>query len=132
MITPRLEQLARAMAQFEGWKPGGSSDGLHSNGTVAYRNHNPGNLRASIFALGERDEFAFFYNDATGFFAMLYDLMMKCQGKTVTNLTPDSTIAELIGVYSASSGDELENYISHVERMTNFSRSTAIGTLLDY
>ena len=114
MMTQRLVKLTNAMVEFEGWHPGGISAGQGGVPSVSYRNHNPGNLRYSIFQLGVRDGFSYFYNDATGMFAMRYDIMRKCQGKTVTGLTGESTLRELIKVYSAESGDTLENYINFV------------------
>jgi len=102
------------MVEFEGWHPGGISGGQGGVSSVSYRNHNPGNLRYSIFQLGKRDGFAFFYNDATGLFAMRYDIMRKCQGKTRTGLTGESTLKELIKVYSAAEGEALNNYVNFV------------------
>lgn len=130
MITQKIDKLSQAMVLFEGWNADGSAEDVEDRGTVSYRNHNPGNLRKSLFALGVRDGFAYFYNDATGLFAMQYDIMMKAMGKTSTSLTPDSPLGEFIQVYSSATGDGLENYISHVEDMTGFSRNMPIGDLL--
>lgn len=118
------------MAEFEGWQAQRSLWSKNQGPSVSYRNHNPGNLRSSIFALGKRDGFAFFYNDATGMFAMQYDIMKKSQGRTRTALTPNSSIAELIEVWSASKGDELENYIRFVSERTGLSRDTKLKTLV--
>ncbi len=116
--------------EAEGWKPAYIAGANADTATVSYKNHNPGNLRKSIFALGERGGFAYFYNDATGFFALQYDLMMKCLGKTSTPLTPDSTLGELLHVWTAASGDELENYTQLVEARTGISRGVKIGSLV--
>ena len=131
MITQKIVNLSNAMAEFEGWSPARPLWQENSGPTVSYRNHNPGNLRSSIFALGERDGFAYFFNDMTGMFAMQYDIMRKAQGKTRTNLTPDSTIAELLKVWSAAEGEELENYICFVSERIGLSSEIKIRTLIE-
>ncbi len=118
------------MVEYEGWAPDKHPNAKKGGPTVSYRNHNPGNLRSSIFALGVRDGFAFFYDDATGFFAMMFDLMRKCQGKTITNLTPDSTLKELIQVYSSSADEERSNYVKFVCSRTGLTSDMKIGELI--
>ena len=118
------------MAEYEGWAPDKHPSAKGGGPSVAYRNHNPGNLRSSIFALGVRDDFAFFYNDATGLFAMMYDLMCKCQGKTRTTLNPDSMLQELIQIYSASEGDALKKYVDFVCSRTGLAPEMKIGELI--
>jgi len=130
MITQKIVNLTNAMAEFEGWLPGDDSDTKGLRPSVSYRNHNPGNLRSSIFQLGVRDGFAYFYNDFTGLFAMRFDIMRKCQGKTVTNLTGESILADLIKVYSAAEGEALNNYMKFVCERTGFSPDMKIGELI--
>ena len=130
MITRKLVNLTNAMTEFEGWHPGGISGGQAGISSVSYRNHNPGNLRYSIFQLGQRDSFAYFYNDATGLFAMQYDIMRKCQGKTVTKLTGESILAELIQVYSAARNEALANYVDFVCERTGFSPEMKLKELI--
>lgn len=120
MITQKLINLSNAMAEFEGWKPNGNFEKMSQFPSVSYRNHNPGNLRSSPFALGSRDGFAFFISDMVGMFSMQYDIMQKCYGKTVTTLTGNSTVSDLILIYSCAEGAELANYISHVCKRTGF------------
>ena len=120
MITTKLIKLCNAMSEFEGWKPDGEFAKPAKFPSVAYRNHNPGNLRSSIFELGKRDDFAFFISDMVGMFAMQYDIMQKCRGKTVTTLTGFSTISDLISIYSCAEGDALGNYIGYVCKNTGF------------
>ncbi len=130
MITRKLVNLTNAMVEFEGWHPGGTSGGQSGTQSVAYRNHNPGNLRYSIFQLGVRDRFAFFYNDSTGMFAMRFDIMRKAQGKTVTRLNGESTLADLIEVYSAEKGETLQNYINFVVEKTGLKPETKLEELV--
>lgn len=119
------------MAEFEGWHAGGINGGQGGDQSVSYRNHNPGNLRFSIFQLGTRDGFAYFYNDDTGMFAMRYDLMMKCKGKTVTGLTGDSTLKDLIKVYSASDGVALTNYVNFVVGKIGYSADVKLKIFVE-
>jgi len=109
------------MAEYEGWSPVSNPAAKAGGPSVSYRNHNPGNLRSSIFQLGVRDGFAVFYNDATGMFAMRYDIMMKCQGKTKTKLTGESTLKDLIGVWSAGSLEAVTRYTAFVCLRTGFT-----------
>ena len=130
MITQKLISLVEAMAIYEGWIPGESSTSKDGGPSVSYRNHNPGNLRSSIFQLGVRDGFAYFYNDDVGFFAMMYDIAMKCQGKTRTALRPDSKLHELIHVWSAGSAEGDLRYAEYVCKRTGFDLNMRIGDLI--
>jgi hypothetical protein len=118
------------MAEFEGWTPDGNFGDDQKQPSRAYRNHNPGNLRSSIFQAGLRDSFAYFISDGVGMFAMQYDIMQKCRGKTVTTLTGDSILAELIAVYSASEGEELANYVKHVTSRTGLEPHTKLSDII--
>lgn len=118
------------MTESEGWAPIGHPSAKAGGPTVSYRNHNPGNLRYSIFQLGTRDGFSVFYNDATGMFAMRYDIMRKCQGKTKTGLTGESTLAELLKTWTAGEGQSLQNYIDFVCKRTGLTPDTKIGELI--
>lgn len=130
MITSTLIALALAIAKHEGWNPmaGGGANGTEP--TVAYRNHNPGNLRSSVFEIGQRDGFAVFLNDQVGFAALVYDIWCKAQGKTVTKLTGASTIRDLIYVWAPPHENDTENYIRFVEMRTGLASTTTLGELI--
>jgi len=130
MITQKLTALAQAMSEYEGWSPLQGSSTTEGVPSVAYRNHNPGNMRSSIFQLGVRDGFAVFYNDATGFFAMCYDIMMKAQGKTSTGLNGNSTIRELIAKWSAGTPEAVEKYTAYVCSRTGLTPDTKLEKLI--
>jgi len=130
MITQKIVNLANAMAEREGWAPDKHPNAKDGGPSVSFRNHNPGNLRSSIFALGVRDGFAFFYNDATGMFALQFDLMRKAQGKTVTTLTGDSMLAELVKIYACVEDEELNSYVKFVCSRTGFEPTTKLSELL--
>jgi len=131
MITHKLIKLAEAMAEFEGWLPVSGTGDSPGAGTVSYRNHNPGNLRQSPFALGHRDGFAYFTNDFVGFFAMIFDIWKKSRGETSTGLTPESTIADLIKIWTEDADNIKENYIQYVEQRTGLKRDTKLKNLIN-
>ena len=130
MITQKLVILAETIAKIEGWDPLKGGGVNKDQPTVAYRNHNPGNLRKSPFAVSERDGFAVFLNDQAGFFAIVWDLWSKTNGKTSTGLTSNSTIADLINVWAPPSENNTEKYILDVEKYSGFSRGTVLGSLI--
>ena len=130
MMTLKLKKLAGAILEAEGWAPAGGNTGTPGPASVSFRNHNPGNLRSSPFALGARDGFAYFLDDQTGFFALMWDLWMKANGRTSSDLSGSSTIEKLIQIYSTAKGEELENYLSIVERVTGLNRNTKLNVLI--
>ena len=123
MITQKLKSLCQAMILSEGWHADTSSTSKGGGPSVSYRNHNPGNLRSSVFALGVRDKFAFFIDDDTGFFAMVWDVWCKCTNRTSTDLKPESSLYDLLRVYCCATGEELENYVKGIEEKTGLLRT---------
>lgn len=124
MFNAKIEKFALAIKTAEGWLPMLPS--------LTYRNHNPGALRSSRFALGVRDNFAYFLSDEAGFAGLCYDLAMKCKGNTVTKLGPNSTIYELIKVYTTETNPvKLENYTLIVERITGMKRNVKLQSFND-
>lgn len=125
-----VERLLLAIQAHEGWHPAGSVG--FPAGSRSWRNHNPGNLRSSPFAFSVVDGFAVFRSDAVGFMALHWDIMQKARGNTVTGLGPASTIAELIAAYAPpEDGNDVERYVSEVERMSGLPASTTLGSLFD-
>lgn len=130
MINANITRLAWAIGQVEGWDPlkGGGPSG--ADPTLASRNHNPGNLRSSPFQVGTGNGFAIFYNDATGWFALSWDLWKKARGETRTGLNGENTIEDLIRVYAPSRENDTDAYIIAVEKWSGFFRSTQLKELL--
>lgn len=123
MITEKIERLARGIAFAEGWGPVMRS--------ISYRNHNPGALRRSRFQLGTRNGFAFFLNDNIGFFALCYDLSKKCKGETSTILSGNSSLLDLIKIYTEEQDlDILEVYIKRVLKVSDIPGSTELRELI--
>jgi hypothetical protein len=124
-MNPKVEALMLAIRDHEGWFPVGSPS--HPRGTPSYRNHNPGNLRASPFASGKADGFAVFRSDFVGFMALHWDLLQKSRGNTVTGLGPLSTLRQLIFVYAPpSDNNDSEKYLQEVCKNTGLKESTTL------
>lgn len=130
MITNRLLKLARAMAEFEGWHYPDGPRGQYLNGSLAWQNHNPGNLTASPFAIGKQKGFAVFVNDEVGFFAMVRDLWKKCSSETSTMITKKSTIYDLIKVYSGENAEIVTKYSRFIEQRTGFLMTMRLEEIL--
>lgn len=124
-----MERLMAAIAAHEGWYPVGSAE--YPDGSIAYKNHNPGNLRSSPFEIGKKNGYSVFKSDAVGFWALEYDITQKAKGNTVTKLTGASTLRDLIFVY-APPGDNnnSEAYLAEVVKNTGLSESTLLRELL--
>lgn len=125
----KLERLAYAIAEIEGWAtpfntktPGGSR---------SYRNHNPGNLRGSPFAVGTSDGYAVFKTDIDGFEALKWDIRQKARGNTGTSLTGKSTLSEFIRIWAPlTDGNNPENYLKLLCTLTGFTPSMRLEELL--
>lgn len=126
--NPKIEALMYAIAEHEGWSPPGKDTPL--GGSLAYRNHNPGNLRASPFAHSIKDGYAVFRNDFVGLMALHWDLMQKARGHTVTGLNEKSTLRDLIFTWAPpSDGNDSEAYLANVIRKTGFKETTTLGQI---
>jgi hypothetical protein len=97
-ITTKLSQFMEAIATYEGWFLPWEK-GL-PNGSVSFRNNNPGNLRSSVFESTKKDGFSVFRNDMIGWLALQFDLIQKAKGNTVTSLNGMSTLSEFCEVWA--------------------------------
>ncbi len=87
----RLEVLAEAIANYNGYDEADSE---------AYQARNPGCLRAfSPKHLLTPSGLRIFKSFLDGYQAFLFDLAIKCQGKSRSKLTGDSTLKDLMRVY---------------------------------
>lgn len=95
MSVPILEAIADAIYAFEGNKPNNR----------AYRNRNPGNLRASKWPhTMDARGYCVFATFIEGYSALLEDLRGKATGKNSHGLNLDSTLLQIMNVY-APGGD---------------------------
>lgn len=126
----QIEYLLLAIRDHEGWYCPGHTK--YPNGSVAYRNHNPGNLRSSPFQRGQREGFAYFESDLVGFMALHWDIMQKARGNTVTGLNKNSTLRDLIFTYAPpSDNNNSEQYLQQVVKKTGFKETTTLGEIFE-
>ncbi len=102
-----IDRLAEYIAEFEGF---------YKDGTVAQRNHNPGNLVSSPYQIGTKDGFASFLTDNDGWKALKYQLQLIFDGKS-KYYRPDMTIQEFINVYASTSPEN--ERISYAQYIAN-------------
>lgn len=131
MLGKRLLAVAEAIKEHEGWIYDDIKTAGKNEESIAMRNNNPGNLRSSPFMIGQRGGFAYFYNEEIGNMALLWDLFQKCNGNTMTNLRPESTLADLIAVYAPPSENDTLQYIKIVESKTGIPRNMKLKELLE-
>lgn len=125
----KLERLTIAMAEHEGWICPGDKN--YQNGSVSFRNNNPGNLRSSPLEIGVRDGFALFRTEADGWAGFRWDIAQKARGQTMTKLSGNSTLSDLIHVWAPSSdGNDPDGYLASILRMTGFSAEMKLFELL--
>lgn len=103
----------------------------HVNGSISWRNKNPGNLRSSPFECGKRDGFSVFKYDSLGYMALQFDILQKAKGNTVTRLNGDSTILDFCEVYApASDNNSPELYADFIYEATGFDKNFTLKELL--
>lgn len=114
---------------------GGSSGGFipgSTQGTLANRNNNPGNLRFANQpgATQGQGGFAAFPTAEAGFEALQKDILAKMTGNTRTGLNGNSSIADFFKVYApASDNNNPTSYANIVANSLNVPVTTKIGTL---
>lgn len=124
----KVERLIEAITEFEGWEPPSEKNGF--KGSRSYRNHNPGNLRASPFAFSVVDNFAVFKNDFVGYMALHWDLMQKSKGNTVTGLNAQSSLRDLFFVYAPpSDNNHTEEYVAYVAKSMGVNENITLGEI---
>jgi hypothetical protein len=131
-LHPRVYDLALAIQAHEGFY---AERGPGRPASRAWRNNNPGNLRASPLATGNdgpdgKGGMAVFPDYYTGLAALLLDLVSKCLGKTNTNLTSDSTLAQLVRVWAPPNENDTDLYVSTVATRLHVSADVKLSALL--
>lgn len=100
------------------------SQEVRRDGSRAWRNNNPGNLRASNLQAGTADGFAVFNTEAEGNEAMWRLLM----GSRYQGLT----LMELVNRYApASDNNDTEAYMRAISAMTGMGRNVRVGELTE-
>lgn len=125
----KLERLTLAMAEHEGWLIPNEQN--CPNGSIAYRNNNPGNLRKSPFSVGTIGGFALFKTEADGWAAFRWDIRQKAIGNTSTGLNGNSTLRDLIHTWAPTEdGNDPNSYLHNVMQMTGFSADMKLAEFL--
>lgn len=111
-----IDTLAQAIGQMEGY---------FKSGSVADRNNNPGNLRASPYAIGkDANGYAIFPDAQTGWNALYYQLNLYSQRGL--------TLEQMINVYApASDNNDPNNYLNFVTGKLGVGPNTSISSLYE-
>lgn len=129
-MSLKIDRLLVAMAEHEGW--GAVGDPQFPNGSRSFRYHNPGNLRASPFAVRIVENYAVFKNDTIGWLAFQWDILQKAKGNTSTGLGPNSTLRELIFKWAPpSDSNNSEAYLQNILSMTGFKEDMKLSEFLN-
>lgn len=113
-IAPTVQDWGMAVKEFEGWY----------EGSRAWRNRNPGNLRFSPFQARNEDGYAVFDTYEDGWNALLHQLRISVNGKSAF-YHPEMTLLEWAQVY-APSGDN-----NHPQTYARFV-AKKLGVGIDY
>ena len=117
------------MAEHEGWIPITASQTDY--GSRAYRHHNPLNLRSSPFAIGVREGFAIFKTDMDGLAGAIWDIKQKAKGNTITGLSGNSTLRDLIYKWAPpSDGNNTEAYLADVLLKTGLDKNIRLSDII--
>lgn len=100
---PDLDSFALEIQKFEGYY----------EGSLSYRNNNPGNLRYSSLQTGKKDGFAYFETYDDGFNALINYLGNICENKS-NIYTPEMTLEEFFHVYAPPSDNNNSSYYASV------------------
>ncbi len=122
----KLEKMAYAIREFEGWAyPGGKdrTGKVHPQGSLSYRNHNPGNVRWSKYQEGKRGGYSYFKDYETGWKALLFQIEIAYNGKSQV-YKPTDTLLTFFEKYAPS-----EDH-NHPEEYAKFV-AKALGVGLD-
>jgi len=130
MFKTKIFKVAYAIVMAEGWDPGATIV-ASSLGTRSWRNHNPGNIRLSIFQSGQKDGFAIFDNDIVGFFAIIHQLTLYAAGGSA-NVKPTDSLGFAMAKYSGTTigSPQWNTYIAIVEKISGVSRNDQIKSIL--
>lgn len=133
LADKKLEKWALAIQAFEDYvKPGERyRDGtMAPEGSLSYRNNNPGNLRWSPFQAGVRNNFSFFNTYQEGYNALIHQLRIAADGRSSV-YRPDMTILEFFEKYAPSSDNNWPRvYAQYVADRIGVPIETKIKTLI--
>lgn len=89
-MIDKLESLADAITEYSGYRNPESD---------LYQARNPGGLKAwDVFRMRDLNGFRVYSSFKGGYASLVEDLRAKCEGKSHTTLTPQSSLKDLMGV----------------------------------
>lgn len=120
LLSPRTEEMAKAIMDFEGWK----------EGSVSQRNNNPGNLKAmgQAGSVGTDNQgHAIFDSFESGWNALVNQLKMAFENRSNV-YTSDDNLYQFFGKYAEANSKEYAQYVAarlSVSPYTTLSRILA-------
>lgn len=118
----RIEALADAIINYSGY---------NNPESEAYKARNPGLLKVYTFKhLKTENAVRIFKSALDGYQALLFDLSIKCHGKSRTRLKPTSTLHDLIEVYGHH--DLTAQYVAKFLRRALCDEKISESTQLSY
>jgi hypothetical protein len=124
-MVSRLEALADAIVHYSHWNDPESA---------SYQNRNPGELSAVSVkhpkdATGQR----IFKSSMDGYQALIFDLAVKCSGRSRTRLKPDSSLRDLVLAYGKpeSTAKFLAKFLKRALGDQSVSEKTLLGYFLE-
>lgn len=121
----KIEALADAIAYY---------CAAHDPTSIAFRNRNPGLLMA-ISPKHSRDEHGYrvFASFVDGYRALLFDLQVKCSGRSNAKLTPESTLTDLLNAMKHRKGmaDSVASYLRKALEDESISAETPLAYFLE-
>ncbi len=130
-VKASRENLCIAIKEYEGYVAPGV-DSKFPNGTLAWRNKNPGNLRyaGQIGSIGQNQGFAVFPDFETGFAALKRQIDAACEGRSKV-FRPAMSIREFFQVYAPSTDNNNPTaYAQFVAGMLDVSTAYEIQDLV--
>ena len=109
----KLITMALAMKEFEGWvEPGmkGRDGKIYPDGSLSFRNNNPGNLKWSKFMNGTKNGHAYFDDYETGWKALLFQIEIAFDGRSSV-YKPTDTIADFFRKYCEANQKEYAGFV---------------------
>jgi hypothetical protein len=123
-----IEALADCIMRFEGWNAPNSI--IYPKGSTSWRNRNPGNLRDSIFKIGEDDKgYAIFPSFSSGWSSLTHDISLKLNCLSIHKLTAQSTLHDLFSIYApAIDNNDPQHYSKIIAGWLNIIYNTNLIT----
>lgn len=126
-----LNKMCAAIQSREGYiAPGVNA--VYPNGTPAFRNCNPGNLRyaGQIGSIGQKNGFAVFPDYQTGLDALKRQILLVARGKSKVFPSP-CTIQQFFHIYAPSTdGNDPESYADQVATAMGVTKTFSLSGII--